>query len=119
LPAARQAFAKALAEAPADAAAKAALAQVELLERLDGAEAAAARADQPGATLEDSMAAADLEVASGDFAQGFNRLLSAMPKASPEDKERLRLRLLSLFEVAGGDEPAVAQARRRLAGLIF
>jgi putative thioredoxin len=116
---AKEAFAKALAEAPADAAAKAALAQVELLERLDAAGEAAARADSPDAALEDVLAAADAEIASGASAQGFNRLLSVMAKAGPEDKEAIRLRLLSLFEVAGPEDPAVAQARRRLAALLF
>ncbi|MDR2567243.1 MAG: tetratricopeptide repeat protein [Bifidobacteriaceae bacterium] len=119
LGAAKAAFAKALAEAPADAVAKAALAQVELLERLDAAGDAGARADAQGATLEDTLAAADAEVASGNSAQGFNRLLSAMAKAAPEDRETLRLRLLDLFEVAGPDDPAVAQARRRLTSLLF
>jgi putative thioredoxin len=53
------------------------------------------------------------------LAQGFNRLLAAIAGATPEDKEALRLRLLSLFEVAGDSDPAVAQARRRLAALLF
>ncbi|MDR2252502.1 MAG: tetratricopeptide repeat protein [Bifidobacteriaceae bacterium] len=119
LPAAKAAFAKAVAHSPGDTVAKAALAQVELLERIDGAAGDAARADGVGATLEDTMAAADVDVASGQWAQGFNRLLSAMVGASPEDKETLRVRLLSLFDVAGPDEPTVAQARRRLAGLLF
>ncbi|MDR1634919.1 MAG: tetratricopeptide repeat protein [Bifidobacteriaceae bacterium] len=118
LAAAKAAFAKALAEAPADGSAKAALAQVELLERLDAADAAAS-ADGSGSALEETMTAADAEVAAGDTAQGFNRLLSAMVQADPEDKETLRRRLLSLFDVAGPDDPAVAQARRRLASLLF
>ncbi|MDR0626112.1 MAG: hypothetical protein LBG11_02435, partial [Bifidobacteriaceae bacterium] len=53
LAAAKSAFSQALAEAPADRAAKAALAQIELLERLDSEAEAAARADQPGASLDD------------------------------------------------------------------
>jgi putative thioredoxin len=119
LAAAEAAFTKALAASPGDAVAKAALAQVGLLKRLDGETDAAAKADEPGASLDDAMAAADLAVASGQFAVGFGRLLEAIRTAAPEDKERLRLRLLDLFEVAGPDEPAVGQARRRLAGLLF
>jgi putative thioredoxin len=119
LAAARAAFTKALAEAPADAVAKAALAQIGLQERLETEAAAADGADQPGASVDQVMAAADLAVASGQYAVGFGRLLEALRTAAPEDKDRLRLRLLELFEVAGPDEPAVGQARRRLAGLLF
>jgi putative thioredoxin len=136
LEAAKQAFTKALAEAPGDARAKAALAQVELLQRLKLADAdGAADAETDGLdgskgegrsggvdgqpSLAATLRAADSDIAVGDSAKGFNRLLSALPKASPEDKETIRLRLLSLFDVAGPDDPAVAQARRRLAGLLF
>ncbi|MDR2454140.1 MAG: tetratricopeptide repeat protein [Bifidobacteriaceae bacterium] len=112
LAAAKLAFGKALAEAPGDPLAKAALAQVELMERID-------QAGQPEGPLAQALAAADREVAAGASAQAFNRLLAAMAGAAPEAKETLRLRLLSLFEVAGPDDPAVAQARRRLAGLLF
>jgi putative thioredoxin len=114
LAAARQAFTKALAESPADHVAKAALAQIGLQERL---------AADPAAGATDSLAAvlaqADREVAAGQFAVGFGRLLEALRAASPEGKDRLRLRLLDLFEVAGPDDPTVAQARRRLASILF
>jgi putative thioredoxin len=117
--AAKEAFTKALAESPADHAAQAALAQVELLERLESGADAAEGADGPGASAAAVMAAADQDVASGNSARGFNRLLAAIAQAAPEDKEALRVRLVSLFEVAGDSDPAVAQARRRLAGLLF
>ncbi|MDR2378850.1 MAG: tetratricopeptide repeat protein [Bifidobacteriaceae bacterium] len=116
LAAAKAAFASALAQAPADAAAKAALAQVELLERLAEADQAA---DGTADGVEAVMDAADADVAAGRFAVGFSRLLEAIRTAAPEDVDRLRLRLLDLFAVAGPDEPAVAQARRRLTGLLF
>ncbi|MDR2373083.1 MAG: tetratricopeptide repeat protein [Bifidobacteriaceae bacterium] len=128
LAAARGAFAKALADSPADQVAKAALAQIELQERLEaGAEAAEASeashashaSPADGGGLDAVLAAADQDVAAGQFAVGFGRLLEALRAAGPEDTERLRLRLLDLFEVAGPDEPAVAQARRRLTALLF
>jgi putative thioredoxin len=119
LVAAKAAFSKALAESPADQVAKAALAQVELQERLEAGAEAAARADQPDASLDDIMAAADSAVAVGEFAVGFGRILEALRTATPDEKDRLRLRLLDLFEVAGPDDPAVGQARRRLASLLF
>jgi len=128
---ARQAFAKALAEAPADATAKAALAQIALLERLDQADSAeddaggadggnlGSAGDAAGADLARTMAAADQAVASGLAGQGFALLLDQLPKANPEDREAIRVRLLELFEVAGADSPEVAGARRRLASALF
>ncbi|MDR0366894.1 MAG: tetratricopeptide repeat protein [Bifidobacteriaceae bacterium] len=124
LAAAKAAFSQALAESPADREAKAALAQVELLERTDQAgqtdvdgllKAAAA----PGATVDQVLTAADAAVAAGRSAEGFAVVLQAMRGASPEAKDELRLRLLSLFEVAGEADPAVGAARRQLSAVLF
>jgi putative thioredoxin len=121
LAAAKRAFTKALAESPADGVAKAALAQIELEERLGNADLAAlvAAAGQPGAPLDAIMAAADAEVAAGQSEAGFDRLVKRLRTATPEDKEALRLRLISLFEVAGPDDPAVGPARRAMAAALF
>ena len=115
---ARQAFNQALAEAPADATAKAALAQIALLERLEQPDAGAV-AETTQAPLATAMAAADEAVATGQFGQGFDLLLAQLPGASAEDRETIRLRLLELFEVAGPDCPDVGTARRRLATALF
>jgi putative thioredoxin len=115
LDAAKAAFTQALTESPADRAAKAALAQVELLRRLDGLDQAV-QDDSPLAAI---LAAADSDVASGRGQDGLDRLLAALPTASPQDKETIRLRLLSLFEVLGDSDPAVTKARRQLASLLF
>jgi putative thioredoxin len=120
LAAAKAAFAKALAESPADAAAKAALSQVGLLERLDQADPkAVARGQVPGAAIEDTLAAADSEVGSGNAEAGLTLLLAALRGANPDNKEAIRLRLIDLFEVVGADDPAVVKARRNLAAALF
>jgi putative thioredoxin len=113
LAAAQAAYTKALAEAPGDAAAKAGLAQVELLLRLE------ANDGGPKVGLDAVLAAADAAVAGGDPADGFARLIAALRGAAPDDKEKLRLRLLDLFEVVGAGDPAVAKARRDLASALF
>jgi len=119
---ARQAFSQALAEAPADAVAKAALAQIGLLERLEQpAESVqdSPNSDSTEAALNAALAAADEAVAAGQFAAGFELLLSRLAGASPDERETIRLRLLELFEVAGTGAPEVASARRRLAATLF
>jgi putative thioredoxin len=119
LAAAKAAFTQALIDSPGDRTAKAALAQTELLERLDKAAASPDAVAGVDGTVEATLAAADGDVSAGRASEGFGRLLDAMAGADPEAKEELRLRLLSLFEVVGDSDPAVAAARRRLASLLF
>ena len=113
---AREAFTRALAEAPADGEAKAALAQIGLLERLDDA---GDGTEESTTGLAGVMAAADADVAAGQAETGFNRLLALLPGVSPAERETIRLRLLELFEVAGADSSEVAKARRLLAAALF
>jgi putative thioredoxin len=121
LDAAAKAFEAALTEAPGDKEAKAGLAQVQLLRRLDaeGKTDAIAAAEAPGAGVDAQLAAADAQIAAGEPAAAFARLIKALRSAEPEDKETIRVRLLDLFEVVGADDPAVAKARRDLAAALF
>jgi putative thioredoxin len=118
---AEQAYRKILAESPADEAAEAGLAQVELLRRVEGADpqqalaAAAANADDVDAQLR----AADVEVLSGQADRAYQRLVDLVRRTSGDDRERVRRHLLSLFSMAGPDDPAVAAARRALANALF
>lgn len=113
-------FRVAIAQDPRDAAAVAALAQVELLDRLrsipDDARDAAAAAprDVPAA-----LAVADLDVAGGHVEDAFDRLLGVFATASGDDRTTIRTRLLDYFALTGADDPRVAAARRRLATLLY
>jgi putative thioredoxin len=118
---AERAYKKILAESPADEAAEAGLAQVGLMRRLAGvdpqrvlADAAAKPDDVAAQTL-----AADVEVATGQAAAGYNRLVELIRRASGEQREAARVHLLSLFTLAGPDDPAVSSARRALASALF
>ncbi|HLS33332.1 MAG TPA: tetratricopeptide repeat protein, partial [Brevibacterium sp.] len=111
----------ALAEAPADAEAKLGLVRVAMLKRtkdLDPAEVLAAASEAPR-DVDAALQAADVELSQGDADKAFSRLLGLMPTATPDDKERLRVRLLDLFEVVGGDDPRVVKARGRLMRALF
>jgi putative thioredoxin len=121
LDAAEAAYRKILAETPADAAAESGLAQVDLYRRVAGADPQAALAK--AATDPDDLAAqrlaADIEVLSGQAPEAYERLVALVRRTSGDERDEVRKHLLSLFSVAGPDDPAVSTARRALARALF
>ncbi|HEY9407966.1 MAG TPA: tetratricopeptide repeat protein [Jiangellaceae bacterium] len=119
--AAAAAYQAVLAESPADADAKAGLAQVELLRRTSGVDATAARAaaDQAPSDVDAQLVVADLELAEGRVDQAFGRLIDTVRRVQGDDRERLRQRLVELFEVVGSSDPRVTKARGALASALF
>ncbi|MBF0688794.1 MAG: tetratricopeptide repeat protein [Cellulomonas sp.] len=121
LPAARAAYEQALRENPRDAMARAGLAQVGLMERTAQAdpravrEAAAAHPDDVDAQL----AVADLDVFGGAVEDAFARLVELVQRTAAEDRERVRVRLVDLFEVLGAGDPRVVAARRALTAALY
>jgi acetolactate synthase-1/2/3 large subunit len=63
--------------------------------------------------------AADIEVLSGQADKAYSRLVALVKRTSGDDRDAVRKHLLSLFSVAGPDDPAVAGARRQLASALF
>jgi putative thioredoxin len=121
LEAAETAYRKILAESPADSAAEAGLAQVGLLRRIEGVDPAQALAaaeaapdDVPAQGL-----AADVELLSGEAEKAYARLVEVVRRTTGAEREAARAHLISLFTVAGPDDPAVAAARRALASALF
>lgn len=113
-------FRTAIAQDPRDTAAPAALAQVELLDRLRSVpqDARTAAADAPK-DVAAALAVADLDVAGGHLEDAFDRLLDVFASASAEDRTTIRTRLLDYFALTGVDDPRVVAARRRLATLLY
>jgi putative thioredoxin len=105
--AARDQYEKILSNAPADADAKAGLAQVELMLRLQQGEG-----DQ-------SFAAADRLLAEGEPGAAFDLLLVEFATAEPERRDEIRQRLIELFTLVGDDHPEALAARRKLTALLF
>ncbi|MCQ1949605.1 MULTISPECIES: tetratricopeptide repeat protein [Arthrobacter] len=119
--AAAAAYRRALAEQPADAEAKAGLAQVELMARLRDADAEAVRragAEEPD-NVQAQLAVADLDIAGGHVEDAFRRITGLIGRVHGEDRETARLRLLDLFEVVGIADPRVTKARSALARALF
>ncbi|MDR1214085.1 MAG: tetratricopeptide repeat protein [Propionibacteriaceae bacterium] len=112
-----------LQETPADPVARAGKAQAGLYARLaelDPAAAAQAEAAVGDPTaVEAVLILADQAVASGDPAAGFARLTEAIAGAAGPERERLRLRLLELFDTLASSDPIVLRARRDLATALF
>ncbi|MDZ5446004.1 tetratricopeptide repeat protein [Micromonospora sp. 4G57] len=121
LDAAERAYKKILAESPADAAAEAGLAQVGLARRVGGADPQAALTAAEGAPddVEAQLLAADIEVLSGLAEQAYKRLVGLVRRTAGDDREKVRQHLVSLFTIAGPEDPAVASARRALASALF
>jgi putative thioredoxin len=119
--AAADAYHRALAEQPADADAKAGLAQVGLMQRMQDVDAVEVRqraADEPS-EVEAQLAAADLDLTGGHVEDAFARVVAFIGRSAGEDRETARKRLLDLFDVVGVSDPRVNKARGALARALF
>lgn len=111
------AYAKALRQDPKDSDATAGLAQVHLMQRTHDSDLAAVRQAAAAAPsdVDAALAVADMDMLGGKVDDAFARLLDLLPEADADGKEKIRVRLLELFEVAGTADPRVSKARKRLA----
>lgn len=115
------AYEQAMQQNPRDDDARAGLAQVSLLLRLQGKtlDAIRARAAAEPETLEAQLDVADLDISGGHIEDGFVRLLELFADRSGDEQVLVRERLVELFEVVGHADPRVVAARRRLATLLY
>jgi putative thioredoxin len=115
------AYEKALAENPRDADARAGLGQVRLLDRVQGADLAAARAAAAAdpRDLDAQFLVADLDLSGGHVDDAFDRLLDLFAVLPDEERAPVRERLLELFGLIGDADARVLRARGRLASLLF
>ncbi|RMI02392.1 tetratricopeptide repeat protein [Cellulomonas triticagri] len=121
LPAAAAAYEQALRENPRDDMARAGLAQVGLLSRTRDVDLAAVRkaaADAPG-DVDAQLAVADVDVLGGQIEDAFARLVDTLRVTAGPDKERVRVRLVELFDVVGNDDARVVAARRAMASALY
>jgi putative thioredoxin len=118
---AETAYKKILADSPKDQAAEAGLAHVALAKRVKGVnpDDALAKAAKAPTDLPAQLLAADVEVLSGQAEQAYQRLVELVRNVYGDDRETVRQHLVSLFAIAGPEDPAVAAARRSLANALF
>jgi putative thioredoxin len=116
-----QEYKTAIAQDPHDQMAVAGLAQVSLLDRLQGRTADEVRAAAAAAPtdVQAQLAVADLDVSGGHVDDAFGRLLDLVPTVFGEDRDAIRVRLVEYFELIGSEDPRVVAARRRLANALY
>ncbi|WP_369233200.1 tetratricopeptide repeat protein [Streptomyces sp. R21] len=116
-----QAYKNVLSDDPGNTEAKLGLAQAELLQRVQSADPQQVRKDaaEKPADAPAQIAAADLDLVGGHVEDAFGRLIDTVRRTAGDDRDAVRVRLLELFEVVGGDDPRVIAARRALARALF
>jgi putative thioredoxin len=118
--AAEAAYQEILAAEPANADAKAALAQVRFMARAEAADpSSVAAADADPDNVEAQLTAADALVAGNDVEAAFTRLVDTVRRTFGDDRDRVRQHLVGLFELFPADDPRVAAARRSLASALY
>lgn len=109
-----------LAAEPANAEAKAALRQVRFYVRTQGLpQDAIARADADPADIDAAFAAADMELFNSEPDAAFTRLIDLIKRTAGDDRNRVRTRLVELFELFDTADPVVVAARRKLATALY
>lgn len=115
-------FEKVLNQTPGDAEATQGLAQSKLLLRSMSfnPEEIITRSQAEPDNVDVQLEAADLELINGAPAAAFDRILELIREnREPEVRERLRVRILELFDAVGKTDPAVLKARRKLSTALF
>lgn len=116
-----QAYRNVLSDDPANVEAKLGLAQAELLARVQRTDPQQVRKDaaENPADVDAQLAAADLDLVGGHVEDAFGRLVETVRRTFGDERDRVRVRLLELFEVIGPDDPRVGAARTALARVLF
>lgn len=118
---AERAFDAVLAEAPADAAAKAGRAMARLLGRAsvaDPEQVLRAAQSAPDDVAAQALAA-DVELAGGLVEPALQRLVGVVRRTAGDEREAARQHLLELLEVLDPQDPRALAARRDLAAALF
>ena len=117
---AREEFDKLLQASPNDAEAQAGRAQAGLFARAALLDPQSTLAAADGSDdVDTQLAAADVEMISGQAEAAFTRLLEMIKRLSGDEQNQVRVRLLELFETLGNADERVLKARRDLMTALF
>jgi len=121
LDAAAGAFERLLAREAGHPVATVGLAQVNLFRRVNSYDQAQARRDAAAhpADADAQIRVADIEMSLGNAEEAFDRLLGVIRRTSGEDRDKVRLHLVGLFEMFPPRDPRVTKARSTLSSLLF
>lgn len=118
---AKSEFEKLLARKPNDKDALQGIANVQLLQRISGHDGAEvmAKAELDPSNLDIQKLAADFQFLSGDVPGAFTRLINLIQLTEADERESIRLQVLSLFAMLEPDDPELVKARSALARALF
>lgn len=114
-------YEKAVEADPKDSESKSKLTQIRLVGRLQGVDPQTtlqAAADRPE-DIDTQMTAADIDMYGGKFEDAFDRLIDTIRRTSDDERDRVRTRLLGLFDMLPPGDPRVSAARRKLTSALF
>jgi putative thioredoxin len=118
--AAREEFDKLLQANPNDAGAQAGKAQAGLFARAAALDPRSTLAAANGsADVTSQLAAADVEMITGQVEAAFERLIGLIKRLSGDERNQVRVRLLELFDTLGNTDERVLKARRDLMTALF
>lgn len=114
-------FDKLLVANPRDAEAAAGKAQAGLLARTDGIDLASVvtAAEQSPDDRDAQLAAADVELMTGQVDQAFDRLIALIRRLTGDEREQVRLRVVELFKTMDPNDPVLLRHRRNLSSALF
>lgn len=118
---AKSEFERLLTRKPGDSEAIQGLANIELLQRIAGYDGVAVMADAERDNHDVSIQriAADFEFLAGDISGAFERLINLIQITAGDERESVRLHVLSLFAMLESDNPELIKARSALARALF
>ena len=122
---ARAEFEKLLARKPSDKDAVQGVANIELLARITGHDSSEVMKRAEIVTTSDSdyisilKLAADFQFLAGDVSGALGELINLIKLTSGDEREAIRLQVLSLFAMLENDDPALTKARSELARALF
>jgi putative thioredoxin len=105
---------------PGSAEAKGAIRQIDFLTRATAQRPdAVAVADAAPDDIEAAFSAADVQILNHDVSAAFERLIALVRSTSGDDRNRVRTRLIELFDLFDPADPEVVVGRRNLANALY
>jgi putative thioredoxin len=95
------------------------LAQVNLMLRIEGLDPVLTLKNAKDNDLTSQLMCADIEVASGNYEDAFDRLLKVIKSIAGDDRDKAKNHLISLFNLVDPADSRLIKARAALASALF
>ena len=95
------------------------LAQVNLMIRIEGLDPVLTLKNAKADDLTSQLMCADIQIASGDLSDAFDRLLAVIKSNTGDQRDKAKAHLISLFNLVDPTDPRLVKARSELASVLF